>query len=295
MRNDTLRRHCAGLLIACFALAVPLTVRAQSGSPREHVASAAAGSPLETNVTYSAFPIAQGTKVKKVPFPTVGVPVPTGATYFIVTTLLQLFAVSPTVAGLKATNGRADLTTSCFGDTTETHRTRVRLKDGNAINTEMMAQSNGCNFAQTWTAGRGGATTPMDSNGSVMTSVQPWNPASLCTPDENTMCLQDSRFQVEVDWKDFAGKGKAVSFPTAPDAGTFYFFDPANTDLVVKVLDGCNVAGFNSFWVFAGAATNVEYTLTVTDTQTGQAKTYFNPLGTAAAAIQDTDAFATCP
>ena len=62
---------------------------------------------------------------------------------------------------------------------------------------------------------------------------------------------------------------------------------------MVKILDGC---GFNDhFWVFAAATTNVEYTLSVTDTQTGITKQYFNPLGTAAAAITDTGAFATCP
>ena len=32
------------------------------------------------------------------------------------------------------------------------------------------------------------------------------------------------------------------------------------------------------FWVFYGALSNVEYTLRVTDTQTGKTKTYFNPL-----------------
>ncbi len=38
-----------------------------------------------------------------------------------------------------------------------------------------------------------------------------------------------------------------------------------------------------------------EYTLLVTDTQTGAAREYFNPLGSAADAITDTGAFATCP
>ena len=32
-----------------------------------------------------------------------------------------------------------------------------------------------------------------------------------------------------------------------------------------------------------------------TDTQTGQVKTYLNPLGQAANAVTDTGAFATCP
>jgi len=64
--------------------------------------------------------------------------------------------------------------------------------------------------------------------------------------------------------------------------------------MLVKVLDACATA-FNSYWVFAAATTNVEFTLTVTDTQAGKVKTYFNPLGTPAPPIQDTAAFATCP
>ena len=52
---------------------------------------------------------------------------------------------------------------------------------------------------------------------------------------------------------------------------------------------------FDRFWVFAAASTNVEFTLTVTDTQENVTKTYFNPLGTVPDAITDTQAFATCP
>ncbi len=41
--------------------------------------------------------------------------------------------------------------------------------------------------------------------------------------------------------------------------------------------------------------TDVEYTLRVTDTASGEIQTYFNPLGVASPAITDTGAFATCP
>ncbi|MDA8016846.1 MAG: ARC6/PARC6 family protein [Thermoanaerobaculia bacterium] len=76
------------------------------------------------------------------------------------------------------------------------------------------------------------------------------------------------------------------------DSGLYYFFDADNWEMLVKVLDAC---GFNDhFWVFSAATTNVEYTLTVTDTFTGKKKRYFNSLGTAAPAITDTSAFATC-
>jgi hypothetical protein len=62
---------------------------------------------------------------------------------------------------------------------------------------------------------------------------------------------------------------------------------------LVKVLDAC---GLNSnFWVFYAATTNVQFALTVTDTQNGTVKTYMNAQGHAATPIQDTSAFSTCP
>ena len=57
---------------------------------------------------------------------------------------------------------------------------------------------------------------------------------------------------------------------------------------MVKALDGRPVNGH--FWLFYGALSNVEYTLTVTDTQTGKIKTYTNPSGRFAS-VADTQAF----
>jgi hypothetical protein len=57
-------------------------------------------------------------------------------------------------------------------------------------------------------------------------------------------------------------------------------------------LQGGRRCGSNwSFWFFAGGLTNLETTITVTDTLTGRVKTYTNPQGTAFRAIQDTKAF----
>jgi hypothetical protein len=47
--------------------------------------------------------------------------------------------------------------------------------------------------------------------------------------------------------------------------------------------------------VFASGLTDVEVRLTVTDTEAGRTRSYFNPLGRAFAPVQDVDAFATCP
>ncbi len=69
---------------------------------------------------------------------------------------------------------------------------------------------------------------------------------------------------------------------------SFWFFSSNNLELIIKVLDARVIN--NHFWVFYGALSNVEYTITVTDTQTGAVKTYFNPQGQLAS-VADTSAF----
>jgi len=91
---------------------------------------------------------------------------------------------------------------------------------------------------------------------------------------------------------DGAGLGQVVPF-SSDASGNLYFFSPENWEMLVKVLDGCAIN--DRYWVYAAATTNVEYTLSVTDTDTGEVRTYTNPLGRAAAAITDSSAFETCP
>ncbi|MEM9556199.1 MAG: hypothetical protein AAGC60_18215 [Acidobacteriota bacterium] len=115
------------------------------------------------------------------------------------------------------------------------------------------------------------------------------------TDAPDVVALQDERFLVALAWRDFdgnSGVGKPVPGPT-PDSTLFTFFGTDNWEVLVKVLDGCALN--DHFWVFAAAATDVEYTLTVTDTFTGTVRNYSNPLGTASPAINDTGAFDTCP
>ncbi len=114
---------------------------------------------------------------------------------------------------------------------------------------------------------------------------------SGCAPGETTLCLNDGRFRVEIEWRDFqdrTGHGKAVDVEST-DSGLLWFFQPENWEMLVKVLDGCGVNG--EYWVFAAATTTVEYTMTVTDTTTGTSVQYLNPLGTAADAVTDIGAF----
>ena len=135
-------------------------------------------------------------------------------------------------------------------------------------------------------------------NGSALSSAQAGVvPAGPCPPSAtDALCLQDERFTVRSTWRtQFGTRGKSpiVQGVTSDDSGLFYFFNANNWEILLKVLDGCSVN--NRFWVFAAATTNVEYTITVTDTQEQQVRSYFNPLDNPAQPIQDTQAFATCP
>ncbi|MEM9555610.1 MAG: Calx-beta domain-containing protein [Acidobacteriota bacterium] len=121
--------------------------------------------------------------------------------------------------------------------------------------------------------------------------------ATDCVPDATTLCLTlDDRFRARITWRDFQGNtgdGQAVSLEGREDSGLFWFFGEDNLEMLIKVLDGCPVN--QHFWVFFAATTNVEFTLTVTDTATGTQKIYANPLGQAAETVLDVEAFATCP
>lgn len=117
-----------------------------------------------------------------------------------------------------------------------------------------------------------------------------------CQPDATTHCLNDGRFRVSVVWETPGGdSGPGRALLPSDDSGEFWFFGPNNTELIVKVLDACANPDFNTFWVFAAGLTNVEVTLTVTDTETGQSKVYENPQGRFFRPVLDTAAFATCP
>jgi len=119
---------------------------------------------------------------------------------------------------------------------------------------------------------------------------------SDCVSSETVLCLTGGRFQVTLDFRltlaDPVTPAPALTFGS-DSSGIFYFRNPNNAEMLVKVLDGCPIN--SRYWVFYAATTNVEFTLTVVDTDNGTTRTYPNPRGMAAAPIQDTSAFATCP
>lgn len=110
-----------------------------------------------------------------------------------------------------------------------------------------------------------------------------------CLPDQTTLCLNQGRFKVQVSFQTStipAGVGKAL--PLTGDTGSFWFFTPGNIEMTIKVVDGRVVNG--KFWFFAGALSDVAYTITVTDLTTGAVKTYSATRGIQTA-LNDTSAF----
>ncbi|MCP4662109.1 MAG: hypothetical protein GY856_42445 [bacterium] len=135
---------------------------------------------------------------------------------------------------------------------------------------------------------------PLATGVTSLAGLGPEGSGGNCTPSDTVMCLRSRRFQVEVSWTSPSGSGSGWVVPGRIDnSGNFWFFSSDNWEMLVKVLDGCDVNG--RYWVFAGSATSVAWELAVTDTSTGQVRRYLNPRGVLSPALADTSAFATCP
>jgi photosystem II stability/assembly factor-like uncharacterized protein len=102
---------------------------------------------------------------------------------------------------------------------------------------------------------------------------------AACMPDDITLCLAGSRFAVNVERQvsPFSFTA-AIAMPLVRNTGAFWFFSPQLPELTVKVLDGRPLNGH--FWVFLGGLSDINYTVTVTDTATGARKQYVHPAGT---------------
>lgn len=131
----------------------------------------------------------------------------------------------------------------------------------------------------------------MESTASQIILVRASDPAGACEPDAETLCLRDSRYAVVVDWWTGDGSNGAGSVVHAGtnDSGLFRFFSGENWEVLIKVLDGCELNGH--MWVFGASTTDLGYSIRVTDTATGTVKEYRNEPGRPAPAITDGEAF----
>jgi hypothetical protein len=97
--------------------------------------------------------------------------------------------------------------------------------------------------------------------------------------------LVEARFRTQPS----EAEGVANTSPITTDTGAFWFFEPDNLELLIKVLEGCAIN--DSWWVFATGLTDVEVELVVTDTSTGAERRWLSAAGSAFRPAFDTSAF----
>jgi hypothetical protein len=117
-----------------------------------------------------------------------------------------------------------------------------------------------------------------------------------CVATATTACLLSDRFEVKIDFlNQFANPpapgsmlgAKLLAGVQNPDAATFGFNSPQAIEAVVRIQDA-RPFGLNRFDIYFGGMTDVEYTVTVTDTTTGRVRQYRNPPGSVGGGVDRT-------
>ncbi len=112
-----------------------------------------------------------------------------------------------------------------------------------------------------------------------------------CERGGETLCVRDGRYEVKAEWWTAGGEPSPafVAEHGTPDSGMFWFLEPSNWEILVKVLDGCKTNGH--IWVYGASTTDLGYSIRVRDTLTGEESEYRNEAGKPASAITDSRAF----
>ena len=117
-----------------------------------------------------------------------------------------------------------------------------------------------------------------------------------CVANATTACLLDGRFRVSIGFiNQFANPpapgtflgAKLVAGSQNPDVATFGISSAQAIEVVVRVQD-TRPFGLNRFDIYYGGLTDLEYTVTVTDTVKNVTKTYRNPPGTVGGSVDRT-------
>ena len=168
---------------------------------------------------------------------------------------------------------------------------RIERKDGNDWNEIATVASNVVSYEvgglaadSTYTfrvrARNEGGDSAYTSEASAKTLVA----VGACVGSDTTVCLLNDRFRVTVDYlNQFANPPQPGKLRTArllagvqnPDTATFGFSSAQNIEVVVRIQD-TRPFGLNRFDVYYGGMTDVEYTVTVQDMQTGTTRLYRN-------------------
>lgn len=119
-----------------------------------------------------------------------------------------------------------------------------------------------------------GYTVGNPASGTVSISNNDFTP---CVPSATLLCFQGGRFQATLtataNGTNYVGQAVSLS----DTSGGFWLFSPDNIEVGVKILDGSAVNG--KFWIYHGAATDVAYSLTVTDRANPSRTKSFQPTG----------------
>ncbi|MEM8963116.1 MAG: hypothetical protein AAGD38_16650, partial [Acidobacteriota bacterium] len=118
---------------------------------------------------------------------------------------------------------------------------------------------------------------------------------TVTTPGQPSVYLRGDRFRVSATFVDPADGStvRALGKALTDDSSVFTFFDDANVELLVKVLDACAINDQN--WVFSSGLTNTAVDILVEDLETGATQTYSSPGGAPFEPIFDLAAFDACP
>ncbi len=119
-----------------------------------------------------------------------------------------------------------------------------------------------------------------------------------CAAGDFNLCLLTNNlgtphFDVRMEYQASSGGPFADGHSTSisDQAGFFYFTNPANMEILVKMIDACTVT--NSYWLFISGLTDRGIKVTVEDIGTGADKTFESSLGSNFLLVKDFNTF-TC-
>lgn len=188
------------------------------------------------------------------------------------------------------------VTTSCVSPSITTGPQNTTIFSGQSATLSVVAA--GTNPTYQWFEGTAPAGTAITGATSATLTVSPatttsyWVRVTACNQNVNSatatvtvstcpagkLCVNNKRFELSLSARD-QRTGKTANGVPLQENDLFGFFalpeltgSTDNPEVFVKLLDGRVVN--DKFWVFYGGLTDLEFTLTVNDTETGASKTY---------------------
>ncbi len=96
----------------------------------------------------------------------------------------------------------------------------------------------------------------------------------FCIEDATRLCMISERFRVFLDFTSGGGSGQATAYRLTDHSGAFALFSATSAEVVFAIRERCG-----SFDVSIGSQTDVEFTITVEDFQTGFVWSRTSPAG----------------